>query len=90
VSVLVVSPGFVKTDIRSKVLGPDGRSLEKSPRDESEGMSVEACTRIIVRAVDRREREVVMTPRAKLGMWMKLIFPEAVDRIAERAVRESS
>jgi NAD(P)-dependent dehydrogenase (short-subunit alcohol dehydrogenase family) len=88
VSVLVVSPGFVKTDIRSKVLGPDGRSLEKSPRNEAEGMSVAACTRIIVRAIDRRAREVVMTPRAKMGLWLKLAVPGLVDRIAERAVRE--
>ena len=89
VDVLVVSPGFVKTDIRSKVLGPDGRSLEKSPRDESKGMTVEECTSIIVRAMDRRAREVVMTPRARLGMWLKLVAPGAVDRIAERAVREN-
>ncbi len=88
VDVLVVSPGFVKTDIRSKVLGPDGKALEKSPRDESAGMSVEECTRIIVRAVDHRAREVVMTPQAKVGMWLKLAFPGLVDRIAERAVRE--
>ena len=33
VGVLVVSPGFVKTDIRSKVLGTDGKSRETSPRD---------------------------------------------------------
>ncbi len=88
VDVLVVSPGFVKTDIRSKVLGPDGRPRETSPRDESDGMSVEECTSIIVRAVDRRTRDVVMTPRAKLGMFLKLIAPRIVDRIAERAVRE--
>lgn len=88
VDVLVVSPGFVKTDIRSKVLGPDGKSLEASPRDETEGMSVEACTSIIVRAVDRRARDVVMTPRAKVGMWLKLVAPGVVDRIAARAVKE--
>ncbi len=88
VGVLVVSPGFVKTDIRSKVLGPDGKSLETSPRDESVGMTVEECTSIILRAVDRRAREVVMTPRAKLGMWLKLVAPSVVDRIAARAVRE--
>jgi len=82
VDVLVVSPGFVKTDIRSKVLGPDGRALEKSPRNESAGMSVEECTSIITHAVDRRAREVIMTPRAKLGMWLKLAFPTIVDRMA--------
>jgi short-subunit dehydrogenase len=88
VDVTIVSPGFVKTDIRSKVLGPDGKPREASPRDESVGMSVEECTAIIVRAVDRRTREVVMTTRAKIGLWLKLVAPRAVDRIALRAVRE--
>ncbi len=38
VDVLVVSPGFVKTDIRSRVLGTKRRLLSKtSPRDEGDG-----------------------------------------------------
>jgi NAD(P)-dependent dehydrogenase (short-subunit alcohol dehydrogenase family) len=88
VDVLVVSPGFVKTDIRSKVLGPNGKPVDKSPRDESVGMTVDACTSIITRAVDRRAREIVMTPRARFGLWLKLVAPSVVDRIAARAVRE--
>ena len=90
VDVLVVSPGFVKTDIRSKVLGPDGKALDASPRDESVGMSVEECTSIIADAVDRRARDVVMTTQARLGLWLKLLAPGLVDRIAARAVREKS
>jgi len=91
VDVLVVSPGFVKTDIRAKVLGPDGKSLEKSPRDESrDTMSLEECTDIIVHAIDHRTREVVMTARAKAGMWLKLIAPGLVDRLAARALRENA
>jgi short-subunit dehydrogenase len=90
VGVLVASPGFVRTGIRDRVLGPDGKALETSPRDESGRgtMSLDECTRILVRAIDRREREVVMTARARVGMWLKLVAPGAVDRIALRAVRE--
>jgi hypothetical protein len=29
-----------------------------------------------------------MTAKAKVGMWLKLVAPGAVDRIALRAVRE--
>jgi len=91
VDVLVVSPGFVKTGIRDRVLGGDGKSREVSPRDEDKGtMSTEECNRIIVRAIDRRQRDVVMTARAKVGMWIKLIAPGFVDRIALRAVREKA
>jgi len=89
VGVCVISPGFVATDIRGKALGPDGTPREESPRDESRGtMSLEDCTRICMRAIDRRARDVVMTPRARLGLWLKLIAPKMVDRMASRAVRE--
>lgn len=90
VDVLVVSPGFVRTDIRAKALGPDGKPREESPRAEETDatMTLEECTDIIVRAIDQRKREVVMTAKAKAGMWLKLVAPEMVDRIAEKAVRE--
>ncbi len=90
VDVLVVSPGFVRTGIRDRVLGADGRPLGASPGDEKGGatMSLEECTRILVRAIDRRQREVVMTARARVGMWLKLVAPRAVDRFARNAIRE--
>jgi short-subunit dehydrogenase len=90
VDVLVVSPGFVATDIRARALGPSGKARGESPRDESgrDTMSVEECVAIIVDAMARRRREVVMTAKAKLGMALKLVAPGLVDAIAARAVRE--
>lgn len=90
VDVLVVSPGFVRTDIRAKALGPDGNPRHASPREEGdkETMSLDQCTKLIVRAIDHRERDLVMTRKAKLGLWLKLLAPRLVDLIAERAVKE--
>lgn len=83
VDVLVVSPGFVATAIRASALGSDGGALKASPRNEAEGtMSVDACVGIIVRAMARRDREVVMTLKARIGLWLKLIAPALVDRLA--------
>ena len=33
-----------------------------------------------------RRRELVMTARGKIGLWMKLIAPGIIDRIVVRAV----
>ncbi len=88
VDVLVASPGFVRTGIRERVLGPDGKPRGTSLRDEDKNtMSLEECTRILVRAIDRRERDVLMTRVAKVGQWLKLTAPGLVDRLALRAVR---
>lgn len=91
VDVLVVSPGFVATDIRQRALAGDGTPLGKSPRDESKGtMTVEDCVRLIVKAMERRQREEVMTLKGKLIPWAKLIVPGWVDRLAARAANLQS
>ena len=88
VDVTMIYPGFVATGIRENATGPDGKPIEVSPVKEGEVMSVEVCAARIVRAIDRREREVVMTARGKMGLWLKLLFPSLVDRIARRAIEK--
>ncbi len=91
VDVLVVSPGFVATDIRARGFAADGKAHGESPRDEAkDNMSVEECVAIMMKAIERREREVVMTTKAKLGMWLRLVAPKVVDNIAARAVRSKN
>jgi short-subunit dehydrogenase len=88
VDVLVVSPGFVATDIRQRALGADGQSLGQSPRDESQGnMSVAECVRQILRAMERRQRDHAMTWKGKLIPWAKLLVPKFVDRLSAQAAQ---
>jgi short-subunit dehydrogenase len=89
VSVTMIYPGFVSTGIRENATGPDGKPILVDPVKESQAMTVEDCTRRIVTAIEGREREVVMTARGKMGLWLKLIAPGLVDRIARRAVEKA-
>jgi NAD(P)-dependent dehydrogenase (short-subunit alcohol dehydrogenase family) len=86
VTVTMVYPGFVATGIRERALGGDGRPLGTSPVREAEVMRVETCARLILDAAARRRRELVMTGRGRVGMWLKLVAPGLVDRIARRAI----
>jgi short-subunit dehydrogenase len=87
VDVLVVSPGFVATDIRQRVLSADGKPIDASlSNEQQQAMPVEDCARQIVRAMQQRKRELVITRKGRLGLWLKLIAPELVDRIADGAV----
>ena len=86
VDVTMIYPGFVSTGIRENATGPDGLPIAVSPVREGEVMTVEACAARIVRAIERREREVVMTARGKMALWLKLVAPALVDRIARRAI----
>jgi short-subunit dehydrogenase len=86
VTVTMVYPGFVSTGIRETATGPDGKPILVSPVKEGEVMGVEECARLIVAAMQSRKREVIMTARGKIGLWLKLFAPGLIDRMAKRAI----
>jgi short-subunit dehydrogenase len=86
VSVTVLYPGFVATEMRQRALGSDGSPLGASHIDEENAMSVEECARIIVDAVSKRRCQVVFTAKAKIGLWLKLIAPTLVDSISQKSI----
>ncbi|MBN2614927.1 MAG: SDR family oxidoreductase [Bacteroidales bacterium] len=87
VSVTMIYPGFVSTEVRERAMGSDGKPLGKSPVKEGKVMTVEKCVDIMIPAIARQKREVVMTFRGKAGLWLKLIAPGLVDKIALKAIR---
>ena len=86
VSVTVIYPGFVATDIAERALGPDGKPLGTRPVDKNKIMTVEECARQTVEAMAGRKREIIMTGSAKVGMFLKALWPDLIDRIAERGI----
>jgi hypothetical protein len=72
--------------VRKRAVGADGKPLKESPLDETATMTVEKCVDLMMPAIAKRKREVVMTARAKAGLWLKLLSPGLVDKIALKAV----
>lgn len=87
VTVTVVAPDFVVSEIHRRAAGPDGRPLGESTMQESHFMSTERCAAEIVDAVRRRERLRVLSLRGRLGRLVRVLAPGLIDRIAARAVR---
>ena len=88
VSVTVVAPYFVRSEIHRRATGPDGKPLGTSPMKEAEIMTAEDCAAAIVRAMEKRQRQLIMTSRARLLRFVRLVAPGLIDRIAAKAVRE--
>ena len=86
VAVLVAYPGVVATEIRRRGLDASGQAAGVSGLEERGAMAVDECARQIVAAMRARRRELVMTPKGKVGMWLKLIAPRVVDRMARAAL----
>jgi short-subunit dehydrogenase len=88
VSVTVVCPDFVESQIHRRALGPDGKPLGENPMAGSRIMTADRCAAIMVRAIERRERLVLTSARVRASRWIKLVSPATIDRIAARAIRE--
>jgi len=80
VHVLVVSPGFTKTNIRNTALTADGKSQGESPRDEKSMMSSEEVARLTYLAAQKRKRDLILTFEGKLAVFFNKIVPSWVDR----------
>ena len=86
VSVTMIYPGFVATGIRENATGADGKPARIDPVNKDDVMSVDECATLIMRATETRQREVVMTLKAKIGQWVRLIAPGVTDAMAKKAV----
>ena len=88
VSITVVSPGFVKTEVREHALAGDGKPLRENPLgDEADSMTAEECARRALDATRARKRELVMTALPRLALIARVLVPELIDGIARRRTR---
>jgi short-subunit dehydrogenase len=88
VDVCVVAPDFVVTEIHKRAIGPDGQPLGESPMVQKKIMTADECARGIVRAIEKRQRLLLMSTRGKLGWFLKFLAPRLLDRIAAKAIRQ--
>ena len=86
VGVMAAFPGVVGTELRRHGWNGRGETAGVSGLAEEGAMSVEECARLIVDGMRQRRREVVMTAKARIGLWLKLIAPSQVDRMARAAL----
>ncbi len=81
VHVLVVSPGFTASNIRKRSLTKDGTPQGDSPRKENEMMTAEAVAYHVYRAVVERKRDVTLTIKGKLAVWINKWWPSLADKL---------
>ncbi|KAA3632067.1 MAG: short-chain dehydrogenase, partial [Bacteroidetes bacterium] len=79
--VLVVHPGFTTSNIRNLALNSMGKPQKETPRDEDKMMSAEEVASIIVKASINRERDIILTMKGKLAVWLYNRFPSITDKL---------
>lgn len=84
VSVTIIYPNWVSTGISKRAVRSDGNPTGEISIHEKNAMSVETCSQIIIEAVTKRKREVIMTLEGKAGLWLQLIAPKIFDQIIRK------
>ncbi|MBC6989385.1 SDR family oxidoreductase [Hymenobacter sp. BT491] len=81
VHVLVACPGFTASNIRQTALAADGSAQGESPRDEGKMMSSEEVAQHILKAVQQRRRDLVLTTLGKVTVLLNKWFPGLSDKL---------
>lgn len=89
VSVTIVAPDFVQSEIHARSLGADGKPLGRLLQNHGSFLRAEDCAGIIIKAMVQRKRFVITSLRGKLGRWVKLMSPRLIDWIARKGVEEA-
>ena len=87
VSVTVVAPDFVRSEIHRRAIGPDGRPLGNNPMQKAKIMTADECAAIVVAGARARRRLVTTSLRGRAMRWLKLLAPSLLDRLAARAIQ---
>ena len=86
VSVTIVAPDFVVTEIHHRGLRGDGQAMGKR-LDAAKHMSASACAALMHRAIARRDRLLMTSARGRLASKVRDLIPAWLDRIAARGAR---
>jgi short-subunit dehydrogenase len=87
VSVTMIAPDFVQSEIHIRAYGADGKPVGGSTIAERVAMPADQCAALIVGAMERRQRLLITSLRGRLGRFVRLVAPRLIDRIANRAIR---
>jgi len=84
VHVMWVSPGFTASNIRNVALNHKGEKQGESPLKESQLMDADTCATIIIDAIAKRKRTLVMTFQGKQTVFMNKFFPSLADKLVRK------
>jgi hypothetical protein len=52
-------------------------------------MTAEKCAALIVKAMENRDRVLLTSCRARVGLWIRMVSPRLIDNIAKKAIQDN-
>lgn len=86
VRVLLVCPGYVRTDVSINALSGDGTPYGEMDPGTERGISPERCAKAVLRAIDRDCEEILVGGMEIWAVRLKRWFPRIFSRVLRKAV----
>jgi dehydrogenase/reductase SDR family member 7B len=85
IKILMVCPGFVKTNISMNAVVGDGSKQGTMDEATDKGLDPEMVALKIIRAMRQDKEEIYLGGREVMGVYMKRFFPKILSRIVRKA-----
>ena len=87
VHILIVCPGFVKTQLQTRALGGDGRVTGHPQSMVGKQDSPERVAELVYQGMQKRKNLLVLSPVGKLTSWLSRFAPNLDERLMARQLR---
>ncbi|MDO1514380.1 SDR family oxidoreductase [Maribacter confluentis] len=85
VSVTLICPGFIQTNVAKNALTGDGSALQKEDEATENGMPVQRCAQQIIKAIHQKKYEAYIGGKEKYGIYLKRFFPKMLHKIVMKS-----
>lgn len=83
VNVMWVCPGFTRSNIRNAALNSKGYAQGESPLNERDLMSSQDCAAHIIKAIEKRKRNLILSFSGNLTVFLNKLFPSLTDKLVK-------
>lgn len=87
VHIMIVCPGFVKTNLQTRALGADGRITDHPQSTVGRQDSPARVADAVYRAMLKQKNLLVLSPVGKLTYWLSRMAPGLYERIMARQLK---
>lgn len=84
IAVTIASPGQINTPISLHALTADGKPHGIMDNNQSKGMTVESCVNQLLKAIERKDKEVLIGGKELLAVHIKRFFPRLFWKIIRK------
>ncbi len=88
ISVLIVSPGFINTDVSTKLLREDGSQFGVKSDAQEKGMSAKDCAKGIVSAIKNNRNHKFVGKYEIFSVYVKQFFPKVFYKLMRKMTKD--